>query len=450
MKNLKYSAIILLVFTASCKKLIDIQTPQNQLTTDKVFADTTSATSAIVNAYALFDKIIDPNYNKFMSVYTDDATYPSTSADNVEFNNGKLSATNGVVGNFWSNSYNAIYSCNEIIEQLQQTSAIPTVMVGSLTGEAKFLRAYADFYLVSSYGPVPLIQTTNVDQTSKATRTDTAIVFAQIIADLKDAQNALPVTYIGAGKVRVNRWAATALLARAYLYSRNWTAAETQSSAVINAGSYSLNTPSTTFLANSNETILSFWTQNGFISDAASLIPASGAPLYPITSSLVSAFENGDLRKTNWLKSIAVTASGITTAYYYSYKYHNRTTNTSSPEYLVALRLAEQYLIRAEARAQQNNVSGAIQDLNIIRRRAGLNDLSSSLSQSACLNAIMQEWRVEFFMEWGHRFLELKRIGRLNQVMSAFKTAWLPQAAQLPIPQKDITYDPLLTQNTGY
>jgi hypothetical protein len=91
MKKTILFMILVLPFLLSCKKLVEVATPQNQLTTDKVFSDTTAATAAMVNVYALFDKSIDPNYNKYMGVYTDELTSSSASSDNVQFSTGKLS-----------------------------------------------------------------------------------------------------------------------------------------------------------------------------------------------------------------------------------------------------------------------------------------------------------------------------------------------------------------------
>lgn len=451
MKNIYYFIIGLLLLTTGCKKLVEVGTPENQLTTDKVFADTTSAIAAVVNTYALFDKTMDPVYNKYMGIYTDELNFSSSNSATVEFKQSTLTPTNSVISNIWSNCYFSIYSCNQIIEQLQQAYKIPPAMANSLTAEAKFLRAYSNFYLVNTFGSIPLILTTNVDQTSKAARSDTASVYAQIVKDLKDAQNLLSENYTGNVRIRANKWAATALLARIYLYQQKWPEAESQTTAVINSGLYTpLNALSTLFLAGSNESILQFWTQNGSITDAASLITTSGVPTYPVSDNLLAAFESGDHRKTNWLKSSTVTSGGVTNTYYYPYKYHNNATNTASPEYLTALRIGEQYLIRAEARARQGNIAGAVLDINVIRNRAGLGNLAASISQKACIDAIIQEWRIEFCFEWGHRFLELRRTGRLNTVMSTYKSTWLPRAVLLPLPQKELTYDPALTQNTGY
>lgn len=438
---------VLILAITGCNKLVDVNTPQNQLTTDKIFTDTNSTKAALVNIYAYLEKSVNPNYNKYLDVYTDDFTYLSTGADGIAFNLGNIPSTNSVVKSFWSNSYFVIYSCNDIITQLKTSSNIPAGMVNSLTGEAKFLRAYTYFYLINSFGAVPLVLTTDVNNVANAMQTDSATVYAQIKQDLTDAQNVLTSSYTGTGKVRANKWAASALLSRVYLYQQDWNDAETSATNIINSGQYTpLATPASVFLANSQESILQFYTQNGFITDATSLIPTSGLPGYAATQNLLNSFETGDLRKASWLKGTIV--SGAT--YYYPYKYHNRATNTTTPEYLTALRVSEQYLIRAEARAQQGNVPGAVQDLNIIRQRAGLPSLSTALSKSLCLNAIQQEWRIEFFGEWGNRYLDLKRTGRINNVLTAYKASWLPKSIVLPIPSTEITVDPNLKQNAGY
>jgi len=57
---------------------------------------------------------------------------------------------------------------------------------------------------------------------------------------------------------------------------------------------------------------------------------------------------------TNWVNSITVAG----TTYYYPNKYKSATQNASLTEYLMVFRLGEQFLIRAEARAQQGNIAG--------------------------------------------------------------------------------------------
>ena len=115
----------------------------------------------------------------------------------------------------------------------------------------------------------------------------------------------------------------------------------------------------------------------------------------------------------------------------------------------MALGLGEQYLIRAEARAQQDNVSGAQEDLNIIRNRAGLLKTTSSDKVSILL-AIEQERSKELFAEWGHRWFDLKRTRRTNVILGAIKSSWKSTDLVYPIPLVEITNNPFLTQNPGY
>lgn len=265
MKKTTLYIISTAIVLSGCKKLIEVGTPANQLTTDNVFSDTTSAIAAIAGTYANFNVGVDANYNKFMGLYTDELNYPSTSPATVEFYQSLLSVGNSTNQTIWTNLYFVIYQCNDIIAQAKNSTTLPLASVNQLTSEAKFLRAYAYFYLVNLYGHIPLLLTTDVNINAHAVQVDSITVYTQIIADLKDAQNGLNVAYPGGGRVRANKWAATALLARVYLYQKDWVNAEAQASSVINSRLYTpLQAPANIFLANSQETILSFWTLNGF------------------------------------------------------------------------------------------------------------------------------------------------------------------------------------------
>jgi hypothetical protein len=116
----------------------------------------------------------------------------------------------------------------------------------------------------------------------------------------------------------------------------------------------------------------------------------------------------------------------------------------------MVLRLAEQYLIRAEARAEQNELTGAASDLNIIRMRAGLNPTTAT-SQADILTAIQHERRVELFTEWGHRWFDLRRWGTAVPLLSSEKPNSVTEDDLLyPVPQSEISVNSNLTQNPGY
>jgi hypothetical protein len=125
------------------------------------------------------------------------------------------------------------------------------------------------------------------------------------------------------------------------------------------------------------------------------------------------------------------------------------------------LRIGEQFLIRAEALAMQSNVSGAVSDLNVIRERAGLDGLSATLSQTACIAAVEQERRIELMAEWGHRWLDLKRLPavsgaagkvRADEVLSLVKGVnWQSTDVLYPVPAADVKLNPNLNPNNpGY
>ena len=119
----------------------------------------------------------------------------------------------------------------------------------------------------------------------------------------------------------------------------------------------------------------------------------------------------------------------------------------------MVIRLSEIYLIRAEARAQQQNLAPALSDLDTIRSRAGLPPCTANGIQET-LNAIYAERRVELFSEYGHRWLDLKRVKAIDQVMTVVSPhkggSWNDNDSLYPIPFQDIQADPKLSQNPGY
>ena len=159
----------------------------------------------------------------------------------------------------------------------------------------------------------------------------------------------------------------------------------------------------------------------------------------------MDSFEPGDLRKTNGIGTEIT--NGQTT--YYPLKYKIKS-GTPVAEYYTVLRLSEQYLIRAEAEARKNDIDPAVTDLNIIRQRANLPNIPTTIDNQACLAYIEKERRIELFAEWGNRWLDLKRTGRSEAVLSLVKSNWQASDTLYPIPQIDIQNDPHLDQNQGY
>jgi len=320
-----------------------------------------------------------------------------------------------------------------------------------LIGEVKFIRGFVFFNLTNLYGPVPLVISTDYHQNQILPRSSSDTVYAHIVNDLKDARNLLSVNYPTAGRFRPNRYSASALLAKVYLYQKNWPETETIATQVIDAGMYSLEPDlNNVFLTGSNETIwklssvipgLETWEGYFFVPTSSDVVPS-----YIITDTLLNAFEYGDERRQKWLNKNTVNGND----YYYPDKYKLGYDGLSVPmEDYVVFRLSEQYLIRAEARAHEGNLSGAMSDLNLIRNRAGLQNIVST-DQASLLSAIQHERHVELFCEWGNRWFDLKRTGKATEVLSLIKSGWQPNDTLYPIPQIELNSNPFLTQNPGY
>jgi starch-binding outer membrane protein, SusD/RagB family len=110
--------------------------------------------------------------------------------------------------------------------------------------------------------------------------------------------------------------------------------------------------------------------------------------------------------------------------------------------------------VRSEARAEQGNLAGAAADLNLIRARAGLGP-TSAVTEQDLLTALLHERQVELFTELGHRWLDLKRTGHVDSVMSVVTPlkgggAWQSYQQLYPVAPGDIQSNPALTQNSGY
>ncbi len=138
----------------------------------------------------------------------------------------------------WQEPFKAIYRANSVIENV---TADVTENADVYTGQAYFVRAFSNWYLVNLFGNIPLITTTPKDDEdffpSQSTPTE---VWAQIISDLEMAETQLPDSWGAADAGRPTSGSATALKGKSYLYSGDWAAAETAFAKVINSGMYSL------------------------------------------------------------------------------------------------------------------------------------------------------------------------------------------------------------------
>jgi len=453
--------MVLIICALGCKKLIDLDAPKTQIASSSVFKSNSTATSALLSIYSQ----ININYplplylDEYTGLSSDEFTNYGSSQPKADLYRNNLLAKDGATLP-WSSLYNFIYQANAIIEGLESSTTISKPVKNQLLGESKFLRGYFYFYLTNLYGNVPLITTTDYTKNAAAGRVSSDLIYAQIVTDLNESQSLLSNNWVDASdttatneRIRPTKWAAAALLARTYLHMGLWQKAKDASDLVIsNTNQFGLESLDNVFIANNREAILQVppSSTSGYTWEGSTFILTNG-PGTGITLSdqLMNSFEPNDNREVNWVGTNSFQGKN----YYYPFKYKVKSGSPPSTEYTVLLRLAEQYLIRAEAEAQLNDLMNATKDLNVIRNRAGLSNTTAG-TQPELLNAIQHERQVELFSE-GFRWLDLKRTGSIDAVMGAITPlknggTWQSFQQYYPIPPKDALKDYNLVQTPGY
>lgn len=473
------SFITISVMASGCRKLLEIDSPANQIVGKEIYRSNATAISVLtgiyidMSNYGIFTgrtsitNAAGLSADEFVTVADESDILGSLYKNNLTNNGDQL---------FWSQLYAYIFRINSAIEGITESSGVTSIVKERLIGEAKFLRAFMYFYLINMYGDAPLILTTDVKLNSNIARTSTTAIYEQIVQDLKDAQRMLSVDYVSADlmsvtseRTRPNQFVATALLSRVYLYLKKWELAEAEATKIIEkSDDYGMETLDNCFLSSSKEAIWQLQPVGQLITntiDASIFVLASGIsqanegpdlfsrPIY-LSNLVYGQFENGDQRKIKWVDSVVVND----VIYNYPHKYKAFDYQQPRTEYLIVFRLSEQFLIRAEARAQQGKLVGSnssSDDINVVRLRAGLSPVSA-FDLEDMLEAIAKERFSELFSEWGHRWFDLKRTNSVDKIMMSISQAkgitWSPYKQLYPLPLEDIQRNPKLrgAQNPGY
>lgn len=469
------SIIAAVTSLTSCNNLLEIDPPKESVNAEVIFSSDITALSAMTGMYHDLMSATSFASGNFQSITflaglsSDELTYNPGYLPNSEldaFNRNDLAASNPYILSLWKSLYKSIYASNTMIENLESSHSLGTDTRNQLKGEALFLRAFCHFYAANLFGDVPLVTQSDYRINSNIRRTDKATIYKRIIDDLLESKELLKEDYIrsidqkATDRARINKYAAAALLARVYLYSNDWHNAELEASFVLdNTTLYALNTNlDLAFLANSGsqtnkEAIwqlmpvavsaqnVNTWEGNLFV------VNKPGAYRATVTNDLLAAFEPGDKRRGQWIGTFN-TGSGNPVYFANKYKIKNGSVIT---EHSMVLRLAEQYLIRAEAYAMQGQFALAQADINAIRKRAGLGDTPAA-DQTTLLSAISQERRVELFTEWGHRWFDLIRWNLAEVTLSPSKSpTWQATDILYPFPQTELIANSRLEpQNPGY
>lgn len=372
----------------------------------------------------------------------------------------------------WENHYQGIGRANHALELLPQVD-IEDSLRNRLTGEAKFLRGLFYFRLVQMFGGVPIIDfvpdPNNEEDINKGyQRASKEEVYAFIEADLNDAIQYLPKKseYSSANLGRATKGAAQALLSKVSLYEEKWQQAYDMSKAVIESGEYSLEPNYEDIWKESHENGV----ESIFEIQGRGDVPVLGVDNYSTSQGargqggwgwgfdapsedLLNAYEEGDKRmdatiifRGETLYDGRLVPETVSNPRYNQKAYVNQEAADMREKNVRLLRYGEVLLINAEAAYQLGMTDEATTMVNMIRERAGLDDLGS-----VDLMAIWKERRLELAMEQD-RIFDLRRQGRAAEVMQATGVPFVEGKHELyPIPQAQIEQSGgLLEQNPGY
>jgi hypothetical protein len=433
MKKFKILALSLALLTFGCEEFLE-KAPYDIITDNIVILSIEDAETALLGAYSALQSAEAYGNQTIGSTGTlsDELIHSGSFPTVAEFDNNAVLPSNVTLQNLWAAYYAGLYRANVVIERTEPLTADQDLK-DQIIGEAKFLRALMHFDLVKLFGGIPYANTSDLATLRSLDRTPAETVYANIIADLNEAITLLDGIDHGNNK-RANDWVAKAMLARVQLYAGNTAQAGTLANDVIENGPYSLEANYADVFAGDSEEVLfeiffSVQDQNGL----AFWLREDGRWEYAPSPQLVAAFEVNDDRAD----MIEPHSQGG----FQAAKYTDRATGTDQT---VVLRLAEMYLIRAEANIGN---AQADDDVNEIRNRAGLGDISG-----VDLDDILQERFVELCFE-GHRWNDLVRTGRANTIMAVVNpTNWQNTDVLMPIPQREIQQNPTLVgkQNPGY
>jgi len=460
--------ILLLIACSSCTKVLDL-TPQDKITAINFWKTATDAENATTGIYDAIQGMVP-----FTPVALD-ASGDATLANVLpysQFSAHGIPSDNTIVNNYWQFCYIGIGRANDVLSNVSAMDAgkFAAGQQARILAEAYFTRAFLYYSLIKVYGGVPIVtkpyDSFNADFTiAKSTM---AQVLDQIIADLKIAKASLPVSYGDAFSTRGRgtQGSASALLAKAYLTKKDYANAVTEANGVIANTTYTLAQGSAAYAnmfsasgKNSAESIFEIqYVSNSSESNGifSFYMPPNGIPAgqtggsYTVvpTTKIINAFEAGDIRKAG---SISVSTATLPLTYVNKY-----VRQTSGPEpNVIQLRLADIYLIAAEAYNGLGQTTEASNMLNIIRRRAfnlplatvSVRDFPSAddISKGYTLALAIENERFKELCFEGHRFFDLVRTGRAETVLNITtnQTVW-------PLPLREVGRNPRLIQNPGY
>jgi hypothetical protein len=485
MKNKAYFTTITLVLSfilfTSCEE--DLIVEPNDTLNEIDFLNNPNNAIQLVNG--VYNKQLDFEMYSFSwigmtSITSDDADKGSslsdTGSDKNKMDNLTFEPSDISFREVWQGRYDGIGRANNALFYLDQLE-IQETLKNRLIGETKFLRALYYFDLVRCFGGVPIV-TTKIDINDSNLINQVVFVrktkqetYAQIEKDLLDAIQQLPLKgqYSGNDLGRASKGAAEALLAKVYLYQEKWQEAFDMSGNVIGSGQYGLLSNYEDVWRevgeNKVESIYEVQCSSGNAMRAYSYVQAPrGTPdlgwgFNSPSLALANAYEPNDSRKaatilfsTNDLWDGFPASPGWSNPRYNYKSYHSSIQESWNGDReltgknLRILKYSDLLLIRAEAALNLGNTVEALEKVNLIRVRAGLEERTG-----ITMDQLLNERRLEMAMEHD-RWFDLIRTGRASAAMAANgKTFIVGKHELFPIPQSEIILSGgLLLPNPGY
>lgn len=443
----------------ACSDFLSVD-PVDQLPREEAI---TGATSARASVLGIYDALQSTSYygGQFIllpDVSSDDVEWTGTFTSYADTDDNSLQADNTAVTGIYQAMYQGIARANLAIKQLPALPGLSAAERNELVGEAYFLRALMYHDAVRLFGGsattdlgVPLVLEPIADPGSSppALRATVGAVYTQILSDLAAAETR--ISNATSPSTRATKGAVRALRARVEFYRGNYAAAEALASMVIGMGYSLVGSHQELFTAEGTPTSedifkLTFSAVDASVVGYYYLGRYENAPAIALLQAFDPTVDPNDPFGTynpsdeRGFWDILIDSD----QYLYGYKFPT----TAGAEDFPVLRLAEMYLIRAESRARQGKLVEAVQDINVVRDRAGAPLLdAAAMTQAQVIDAAINEFRLEFAME-GQRWFHLRRTGRI----AAFLTSQGSDISQAlyPIPQSEINVVPGLQQNPGY
>ena len=435
------------VLLLSCKKFLDVQ-PQDAISDESgaVITDKSSAETATRGLYRALsaDAYYGSNFVSIGYLSGDNIVWTGSQSIIQQFISHNVRADNANIATAWSGIYATINRANHIIAKVPAVTdpLLTQQLKNQFTGEAYFVRALGYFDLARTWGGVQITLTPTITPSDKygIKRSSLDQTYSQVLSDLVAADSLLPAT---TNRFRATQKTAWALRARYHLYRQQWADAEAYATKVIaDSANYRLVQPYSAFFANNatatSESVLELSYSATYPNTHRNSWqpPANGGTRQWAPNDAFLALVNDPAIGGGRSALVAKTSAGL---WYGNLYYRSPATD---PAFVI--RIAELWLIRAEARAQLSDLTGAISDLNAVRRRAGVAPTEAA-TQSALLLAIENERRLEFALE-GHRWYDLVRTNRAAAVLGVTDVNKLV----LPIPAGEVLNDIDLEQNKGY